>query len=155
MGGFFSDTGDQLCSALAVTDSAVVSTDQRDLGPVADNALRTFPGPRPLYVEIYVPEAVTRTAGAANVTFDVLTDSVTTLDSSATTHVSLTMAKADLTLGSFHYLELPKDATYERYLGVKFTPSATLDTGKFTARITPDRVVGNVLTYADRVVRNK
>jgi hypothetical protein len=150
MAGFFSDFEDQLSSAQAVTTDTI-TTDVRDLGPVADNALRTFPGPRPMYAEIYVTEAATA-AGAATVTFTVESDSTTNLATSATVHASsAAIPKASLSLGSYHYVELPKDATYERYLGVRYTiGTGPLTAGKFTVRITPNRVIGNALTYANR-----
>ncbi len=152
MPGFFSDYNIDLARAQAPTATAI-SENVIDLGPVTTNSLRSFPGPRPLFVEIWVSESVTSGTGGSTVTFTLESDSTANLATSATTHAtSGAIVKTALTAGTYVYLDVPAAQTYERYLGVRFTNSADLTAGKFTVRITESKRVGNALTLSDGIL---
>lgn len=91
----------------------------RDVGRGQDVRLR-----------IQVASAVLASGGAANVTFKLVSDSVSTLDTSPTTHWnSGAIAKGTLVAGYVIADVVLPAMTYERYLGVTFTP----DTNDTTA----------------------
>jgi hypothetical protein len=149
MPGYFSDYQIDIGVADAPTASAI-SSNVIDLGPVGTNTLRTLPGPRQQWVEIFVSETVTSGTGGSTVTFSLESDSTTNLATSPTVHESSpAIVKTALTAGTYVYLAVQPDQTYERYVGVRFTNSANLTAGKFTSRLVDTKVVGNVLTYAN------
>ena len=80
-------------------------------------------------------------AGSATVTFSLESDSTADLATSATVHYSsAAIGKASLGAGTVPVkIPLPIDATYERYLGVRFTvATGPLTTGSaFSAYLTP------------------
>ncbi len=128
------DERNEFSDAQTVTASAI--SDVIDLG--ATPTLRSL-AMQDLYLVISVDEAATA-AGAATVTFSLESDSAVGLDSSATVHFSTAaIGKATLTLGYFvAKVPLPIDATYERYLGVRYTvATGPLTAGKFSAYLTP------------------
>jgi len=93
-----------------------------------------------LYLVIQVDTDVAASGGAANVTFKLVSDSVATLDSSPTTHFSTgAIAKGTLVAGYLvAAVELPY-GSYERYLGVTYTPDTNNTTaGKVNAFLTPE-----------------
>lgn len=92
----------------------------------------------PLYLVIQIDTSVEASGGAANVTFALKSDSVATLDSSPTTHwTSAAIAKGTLVAGyTVCQIALPK-GSYERYLGVTYTPDTNNTTaGKANAFLT-------------------
>jgi len=123
----------------AVTATAI-STNVLDLGPVTSNTLRNIGAGKPLYLVILTTVAVTRAAGAATVTFSLESDSTADLATSATVHwTSAAIAKATLIAGyRVCAIAIPSEKLYEQYLGLRYTVSATLDTGSFVAFLTPD-----------------
>lgn len=128
------DKRNEFQDAVAVTASAI--SDVIDLG--ATPALRAL-AMQHLNLVITCDEAATA-AGAATVTFSLESDSTANLATSATVHYSTAaIAKTALTLGSYVCkVPLPIDATYERYLGVRFTvATGPLTAGKFSAYLTP------------------
>lgn len=93
-----------------------------------------------LYLVIQIDTAVAASGGAANVTFKLVSDSVSTLDSSPTVHwASAAIAKGTLVKGYLVVaMELPY-GEYERYLGVTYTPDTNNTTaGKANAFLTRD-----------------
>lgn len=149
MPGYFSDYNTDISVDDAPTATAI-SENVIDLGPVATNTLRCLPGPRQQYVEIFVGETVTSGTGGSTVTFSLESDSTANLATSATVHASsAAIVKTALTAGTYVYLDVPAEQTYERYLGVRYTNSANLTAGKFTARLVDTKAIGNVLTYAN------
>jgi hypothetical protein len=121
--------------AAAVTTTALL-TNVIDLGPLSGgNAVRDIGAGDPLYLYIVVDEAVTA-SGSATVTFTLESDSVATIDSSATVHLTTAViGKATLVAGYEIRLALPPGA-YERYLGVRATvATGPLTAGKFTAML--------------------
>ncbi len=148
MPGYFSDYNIDIATDDAPTATAI-SENVIDLGPSATNALRCLPGPKQQYVEIYVGETVTSGTGGSTVTFSLESDSTANLATSATVHASsAAIVKTALTVGTYVYLDVPAEQTYERYLGVRYTNSANLTAGKFTVRLVENKAIGNILTYA-------
>jgi len=128
------DKRNEFQDAVAVTASAI--SDVIDLG--ATPTLRSL-AMQALYLVITCDEAATA-AGAATVTFSLESDSTANLATSATVHYTTpAISKTALTLGStVCRVPLPIDATYERYLGVRFTvATGPLTAGKFSAYLTP------------------
>lgn len=149
MPGYNSDYNIDIAVDDAPTASAI-SGNVIDLGPVATNTLRCLPGPRQQYVEIFVSENVTSGTGGSTVTFSLESDSTANLATSATVHSSSpAIVKTALTAGTYVYLDVPAEQTYERYLGVRYTNSANLTAGKFTVRLVDSKQIGNILTYAN------
>lgn len=151
MPGYFSDYSIEL--SLSTTDAptaTAISGNVIDIGPVGTNVLRCLPGPKRQYVEIFVSETVTSGTGGSTVTFTLESDSTANLATSATVHsTSAAIVKTSLTAGTYWYLDVPMDQTYERYVGIRYTNSANLTAGKFSCRLVEDKVVGNVLTIAN------
>lgn len=126
-----------------------LSTNVVDLGPTTSNTLRDLGQGKDLYLVILTKDAVTRAAGACTVTFSLESDSVTTIDSSATVHYT-TAAISKPTAGSVVVKQaLPVGKTYERYLAVRYTFSATADAGSFIAALTtnPDEFAAYANAY--------
>lgn len=99
--------------------SAAVLGDVIDTGATARDLGTGFP----VRLRIQIATSVAATGGASNVTFKLVSDSVSTLDSSPTEHwSSAAIAKATLVAGYVVVdMVLPAQA-YERYLGVTYTP---------------------------------
>lgn len=149
MPGYFSDYNIDIAVDDAPTATAI-SENVIDLGPVGTNVLRCLPGPTQQYVEIFVSADVTSGTGGSTVTFTLESDSTANLATSATVHASsAAIVKTALTTGTYVYIAVPPEQTYERYLGVRYTNSANLTAGAFTVRLVDTKVVGNVLTYAN------
>lgn len=128
------DERNEFADALAVTSTAI--SDVIDLG--ATPTLRAL-AMQDLYLVINVDEQATA-SGSATVQFSLESDSTADLATSATVHwQSSAIGKATLAPGYFvTKLPLPIDATYERYLGVRFTvATGPLTAGKFSAYLTP------------------
>jgi putative aminopeptidase FrvX len=141
------DERTEFADAQTVTATAI--SDVIDLG--ATPTLRSLGAGEPLYLVVSVDEAATA-AGAATVTFSLESDSTADLATSATVHAATAaIGKAALTLGStVAVIPLPVAATYERYLGVRFTvATGPLTAGKFSAFLTPNPAIATI--YPDAV----
>jgi hypothetical protein len=122
----------QFSTAQTVTTTAV-STNTVDQGPqglgIADE----------LAVAFTVTEAVTA-AGAATVTFQIITSDSASLTSPTVVAQTGAIGKAELTLGKQLSLRMPKVAslaTPQRYLGVQYlVGTGPLTAGKFSAATT-------------------
>jgi len=103
------------------------------------NVLKDMGSGKTFFAVIIVTEAVT-SAGACNVTFKLVSDSTTNLTTSPTTHwTSGAIAKATLVAGYTQVVALPRQKTYEQYLGVTTTPDTTDTTaGKYVCFLTQD-----------------
>lgn len=144
------DERTEFADAVAVTGTAAATAvlgDVIDLG--ATPTTRDLGNGEPLYCVLVVDTQVAATGGAANVTFKLVSDSTADMATSATTHwTSGAIAKATLApgyvIGAF---ALPQ-GSYERYLGVTFTPDTNDTTaGKVNAFLTHD--VAKWAAYAD------
>ena len=97
-----------------------------------------------LFLVINVNDAVTRVAGAANVTYLFESDSDSGFATNNITHFTTTLAKATLVAGyNVVKMRLPKNV--QRYVRCTYEPSATLDTGSATAFLTMDVDVDNLV----------
>lgn len=131
----------EFADAVAVTGTAAnnyVLGDYIDLG--ASPTTRDLGAGEPMYLVIQIDTAVEASVGAANVTFKLVSDSVATLDSSPTTHWSSgAIAKGTLVAGYLVTAVALPYGSYERYLGVTFTPDTNNTTaGKANAFLTHD-----------------
>lgn len=94
----------------------------------------------PVWLVVQISDAVLAAVGAANVTFKLVSDSTADLATTPTTHLtSGAIAKGTLVAGySVFAVSLPI-GTYERYLGVTYTPDTNNTTaGKANAFLTHD-----------------
>jgi hypothetical protein len=108
-----------------VIDTGAAPT-TKNLGPTDD-----------LYVVIQIDTSVAAAAGAANVTFKVVSDADSALGSPTIHYVSDAIAKATLVAGYEIAVKLPH-GSYERYLGVTYTIDTNpLTAGKGNAFLTP------------------
>lgn len=144
------DERNEFADAVAVTGTAAATAvlgDVIDLGATS----RDIGNGEPLYLVIQVDTTVQATGGAANVTFKLVSDSVDSLDSSPTTHfATAAIAKGTLVAGYVVAAVALPMGTYERYLGVTFTPDTNNTTaGKVNAFLTKD--VAKWVAYADAV----
>lgn len=99
---------------------------------------------------IDVDTAITA-AGAATVTFSLESDSTADLATSATVHwTTAAIGKATLIAGfNVVRIQLPSAATYERFLGVRYTVATgplTQSPGGFVAYLTPS--IPRIINYA-------
>lgn len=94
----------------------------------------------PIYIVVQISDAVLAAGGAANVTFKVVSDSTDNLATSPTTHLtSAAIAKGTLVAGYTVFAALLPSGSYERYLGVTYTPDTNNTTaGKANAFLTHD-----------------
>jgi hypothetical protein len=149
MPGFAADYNNVFDDRVAITATRI-STNVIDLKHNTDNTLRSIVGGREFFVEFLVTEAFT-SGGATTIEFAVKSDSTDNLATSATSHASVSFAKAALTLGKYFYLSIPETADFERYLGCTYTITGSDATaGKIVARAT-HAVAPTYVAYADRV----
>lgn len=139
------DAENEFSDSQVVTATAI-STNVIDLG---DNLTLHDVGAddQELVVQVDVDVAA---AGAATVTFSLESDSTADLATAPTVHqVTAAIAKADLTAGTELRFRLPKERTYQRYLGVRYTvATGPLTTGSaFSSFLTPLSVRAE--TYPD------
>lgn len=139
VGGMILDERNEFADAVAITGTAAttyVLGDVIDLGATA----RDIGNGTQMYLGIFIDTTVLAAGGAANVTFKLVSDSVATLDNSPTVHfATAAIAKGTLVAGyQVCFVALPL-GTYERYLGVTFTPDTNDTTaGKANAFLTAD-----------------
>lgn len=132
----------ELCDAVSAAGTAatVVLGDQVDLVTIGRELLDS------LYLVITVGVAFT---GGTSAAFELVSDSVATLDSSPTIHGSTgAIAVASLPVGARIVIPLPL-GPYERYLGVRVTRVGTISTGTINAFLTNDPQTWKA--YADAV----
>jgi hypothetical protein len=140
------DSRTQFAAAQAVTASAISNVIDTGATPTL-KALAIHP----LYLQVSVDVAATA-AGAATVTFSLESDSTADLATSATVHwTSAAIGKATLVAGyNVVTIPLPADATFERYLGVRFTvATGPLTAGSFTASLVNTPTVRTI--YPDAI----
>lgn len=128
----FADAGSLIANAAAVTilgDVIDLGTTTRDIG-----------NGEPLYLVVNIDTPVVAAAGAANITFKLVSDETADLATSPTTHLtSPALAKGTLVAGYTVFAVALPFGTYERYLGVTFTPDTNnITAGKANAFLTHD-----------------
>lgn len=136
------DKQNLFADAQAVTATAL-STNVIDHNHI-QNALKDIGTGECLYLVITCSESAAA-AGAATVTFTLESDSDSGLVTSPTVHFSTgAIGKAALTAGMAPMVFcLPRQNTYERYLGVRFTvATGPLTAGKFSVAL-----VGNAPSF--------
>ena len=145
----------QLDAAHAYT-AAAVSTNVMDLGPVTHNLTRDLGGGEPLYLTILVTTSVAATGGSSTTVFTLETDDNTSLTTGTVLWTGPSIAKATLIAGYFYCKNQPiPSAQYERYLGIRFTPTTNDWTaGAVSAWVHAGRFSDNVGLYASGVSNN-
>jgi hypothetical protein len=133
-------------SAILNIGNAIIG-DVIDLG--ATPTLRDIGAGEQLYLVIQVDTDFVGTNGT--VTFDLVSDSAAALTTSKTTHLSTgAIPVATLVAGYQRAFALPKEATYERYLGLWETVATTnVTAGKINAFLTP--AVAKSTTYPNAI----
>lgn len=128
------DAQDLFSDAQAVTATAV-STNVLDKNHLA-NVFKDLGTGKDLYVVITCTETAAA-AGAATVTFSLESDGASDLSSPTTHLTSGAIGKAALVAGMAPLVfALPRQANYERYLGLRYTvATGPLTAGKFTAAL--------------------
>lgn len=136
-------------SLVGTAASTYVLGDVIDLG--ATPTTRNLGDGEPIYLVCQIDTAVAASGGAANVTFKIVSDSVSTLDSSPTVHyATAAIAKGTLIAGYLVFAVALPHGDYERYLGVTFTPDTNNTTaGKANAFLTSD--VAKYAAYDDAI----
>jgi hypothetical protein len=120
----------QFCDPQSITADAI-SENVIDLGPLGPanlaagaslNTIRDIGAGEPLHLSILVTTTMLASGGAASLQVTLESDSVATLDSSATVHwTGDTIAKATLIAGYWYAKGiLVPPGSYERYLGLRF-----------------------------------
>lgn len=139
------DRQNQFSNEQAFTVTAI-SSNVIDLGPLGGltaNTIRDIGAGAPLYLHALVTTSIGTASGDTSTVFSLISDSVATLDSSATTHLtSATFAtNASLVAGTWIFKGIPLPAgAYERYLGFKATISTqNWNAGKVSAWISNNR----------------
>jgi hypothetical protein len=118
----------QSYSTFATAGSDFASTNVIDL--TSTNTLKDMGAGQDVYLVLLVTTAIAASGGAANVTFKLASDSTTNLATSPTTHwTSGAIAKGTLVAGYQKVVCLPREKTYERYLGLLITPDTNNLTG--------------------------
>lgn len=130
------DAQNEFSDGQAVTASAISNNviDAKGYGPT-----HNVGGLETLFLVIQA-DATATAAGAATVTFELISDSVATLDSSPTVHSSTgAVGKATMAAGTtLAVMPLPF-GEYERYIGVRYTVgTGPLTAGAFSAFLTRD-----------------
>lgn len=143
------DTLCQLDSAHVYT-AAAVSTNVMDLGPVTSNTTRDLGAGEPLYLSILITTTVTDNVSTV---FTLESDDNTSL-SSATTHwTGNTVLVASLVAGYWYAKAVPIPAgAYQRYVGIRMTPSTNWTLGASSAWIHTGRF--DTTVYASGVTNS-
>lgn len=146
------DERTEFADAVACTGNAAATAvlgDVIDLG--ATPTTRDLANGEPIYCVLVVDTAVEAAGGAANVTFKLVSDSTDNLTTSPTTHwTSGAVAKGTLVAGYVIGAFALPAGSYERYLGVTFTPDTNNTTaGKINAFLTKD--VAKWVAMADAI----
>lgn len=128
--------------AQALTATAL-STNVIDLGPLSGlpsaNTVRDLGAGDPMWLYIQVHTVLDSSGEGATLTITLESDSVSTIDSSATTHwTSGSIAEATLVAGYEIKLKLPPGA-YEQYLALRYTVGVeSFTSGKISAHLVRD-----------------
>ncbi len=123
----------EFASSQAVTATAISNVIDLGATPTLKNIA---PQGMPIYLVIQVDTSITQSGSGTN-TISLESDSTADLATSATVHLSTgAIAKATLVAGYTLIYPLPVVATYERYLGVRFTVSETDTAGAYSAFLT-------------------
>jgi hypothetical protein len=117
--------------AIGADTNALASTSYKDFGAATHKAIDA------MWLVVNVETAVTRSAGAATVTFKVETDDNSSFSSATTLLDTGALAKATLVDG-YNVIKMRVPANCEQYLRVTYTASAALDTGKIDALLVMD-----------------
>ena len=135
-------------------ETTVLSTNVIDLGPLGGsptaNTIRDIGAGKTLYLHILVTTVLDSAAEGATLVATLESDSVATIDSSATTHwTSGTIAEATLAAGYWVAKGVPiPSGAYEQYLAVRYTVAVEAFTsGKISAWLSENR-------YDDRTYEN-
>lgn len=145
-----SDRQNTFSNDQAVTADAI-STNVIDLGPLGGgNTIRDIGSGEPLFLHILVKSAMTDAVGTPTLTVTLESDSVATLDNSATVHWTATAVPEATMIAGYWIAKgvaIPPGA-YERYLGVRYTTnSADFDGGTIDAWLSNNR-------YDDRTYKS-
>lgn len=141
------DERNEFCDAT----SAILNIGNAIIGNVIDlgatPTLQNLSGGDGLYLVLQVDTAFV--GATATIKFDLLSDSVAALTTSPTTHWTTgAIAVATWAAGYTKIVELPNEATYERYLGLWETvATANVTAGKINAFLTQD--VSKWTPYSD------
>lgn len=144
------DTQSEFSDAQAVTSTAI-STNVIDLQSESQaNTLQNIGAGEDVYLVVQTQTTATDTSSDATLTVSLESDSTADLATSATVHYSSgAIAFADFATAGTRLVavKLPEHASYERYLGVRYTVAdGPLTAGAFDAFITKD--VPNEAYYA-------
>ncbi len=137
-------------NAQAVTATAL-STNVIDARHI-DNTLKDLGTGKSVYLEITCSETFVST-GSSTLVVTLESDSVSTIDTSPTVHITtVAIPKATLVSGMQPIqIQLPHEATYERYLAVRYTVGVlNFTAGKLTAAIVGEGP--KFKAYANRIV---
>jgi hypothetical protein len=105
------------------------------------NTLKDLGSGEDMYLMILVTTSIT-SGGAANVTFKLGSDATTTIAGGTVHWTSGAIAKATLVAGWNKIVCLPREKTYERYLGITITPdTSNLTAGAIVAVLAKDPAV--------------
>lgn len=145
------DSRNEFADNVVGTSAASTTTvrgNQIDLGAAGED--QQGGGDNPLYLVITVDTAFV-SANNNPSSFELVSDSVATLDSSPTVHLATRdYLPADLTLGAKFVFALPSMADAERYLGIRQVVGAGasgITAGNFSAFLTRD--AGSWKAYPD------
>ena len=133
----FSSLAGDTVTATAISEHVI---DLSASGNLNGNTLRDIGTGQPLWLVILVKDT-TVSGGSTTCVFTLESDSTADLATSATVHwTSAAIAKATLVAGYVvAKVALPAEATYERYLGLRYTVAvADFSAGSFTAFLTAE-----------------
>lgn len=137
----------------AVTADAV-STNAYDKGAAAvtNGPFRDLAIGEPMCVVLSVVVAADHTTGDEATTFNIIEDTVATLDSTPTIIASFPFTAAQVTAGALaagkiYALPIPMAASSMRYLGLAFDVTGTTPTGTYAAWVAPMSMVQQSKNY--------
>lgn len=138
---------ENIFSDLQALTATALSTNVIDLGPLSGspsaNTIRDIGAGEVVWLVITVGTVLDSAGEAATLTVTLESDSVATIDSSATTHwTSGSIAEATLAAGYEIAIRIPPGA-YERYLAVRYT----VGTEDFTSGTISAALVRDVRAY--------
>lgn len=130
----------EFCDATALNTGAAgayIIGNQADLGATSPGDIANG---QPLYWVTTVDTAVDSGNDSTTVALALVSDSVATLDSSVSTHATISaQAQATLVAGKKYVVPIPSGVAFERYLGIQQTTGVTpVTAGKINSFITTD-----------------